>query len=177
MGPKKMRRGLFIGRFQPFHYGHLEAIRQALRECDELVIVVGSAQYSHTFENPFTAGERIEMIRLALRESGISLDRVIIVPVPDVGEHLIWVSKVKTFSPKFDVIYTNNSLVKRLFEEEGTEVKQPGLYRREIEMGTAIREKMLKGEPWDDLVPKSVAEYIREIRGDERLREVCRRRD
>ncbi|HDM88409.1 MAG TPA: nicotinamide-nucleotide adenylyltransferase, partial [Candidatus Bathyarchaeota archaeon] len=43
-----MRRGLFIGRFQPPHLGHLHAIKQALEECDELIIVIGSSQYSHT---------------------------------------------------------------------------------------------------------------------------------
>ena len=58
-----MTRALFVGRFQPFHYGHLHAIEKILEECDELVLVVGSAQMSHEHDNPFTAGERIEMIR------------------------------------------------------------------------------------------------------------------
>jgi len=170
-----LRRGLFIGRFQPPHLGHLHAIRSALRECDELIIVVGSAQYSHTAENPFTAGERIEMLRRVLIEEGIDLERVYLIPVPDVGEHSIWVSKVKSFCPSFDVVYTNNPLVRRLFQEEGFEVKSINLYQRDLEMGTKIRERMLGGAPWEDLVPRSVAEYVKMIRGVERLREVVRR--
>ena len=59
---KLEKRGLFLGRFQPFHLGHLDVIKQALKMVDELVIVIGSAQYSHTFENPFTDSEREEMI-------------------------------------------------------------------------------------------------------------------
>jgi len=172
-----LKRGLFVGRFQPFHYGHLASIRQALEECDELIVVIGSAQYSHTLENPFTTGERIEMIRAALREEGVDLARVILVPVPDIGEHSIWVSKIKSFCPSFDVVYTNNPLVRRLFQEGGFEVKSTELYRRNLEMGTVIRERMLRGEPWEDLVPRSVAEYIKRIGGVERLREISRKMD
>ena len=50
------KRALFVGRFQPFHYGHLHAVRTILEEAEELVIVVGSAQMSHEPDNPFTAG-------------------------------------------------------------------------------------------------------------------------
>jgi nicotinamide-nucleotide adenylyltransferase len=61
-----VKRGLYVGRFQPFHLGHLEAIENVLKEAEELVIVIGSAQYSHNINNPFTAGERLVMIRRAL---------------------------------------------------------------------------------------------------------------
>ncbi|MEM2803284.1 MAG: adenylyltransferase/cytidyltransferase family protein, partial [Nitrososphaerota archaeon] len=36
----KARRAVFIGRFQPFHLGHLEAVKQILQECNELIIAV-----------------------------------------------------------------------------------------------------------------------------------------
>ena len=62
-------RGLYVGRFQPFHLGHLDAIKYALKQADELVIVIGSAQYSHNANNPFTAGERLIMVRQALFEA------------------------------------------------------------------------------------------------------------
>ena len=170
-----MSRGLFVGRFQPPHLGHIHAIKSALSQSDELIIVIGSAQYSHTFENPFTAGERIEMLRLALIEEGINLFKILLIPVPDIGEHSIWVSKVKSFCPRFDVVYTNNPLVRRLFEDEGYPVKQLELYNRDFEMGTRIRRMMLEGKPWEDLVPKSVAEFIKKIKGVERLKEICSR--
>ena len=41
------KRGLFVGRFQPFHLGHLDMVKYALTEVDELIIVIGSAQDSH----------------------------------------------------------------------------------------------------------------------------------
>ncbi|MGF3523208.1 MAG: adenylyltransferase/cytidyltransferase family protein, partial [Candidatus Bathyarchaeia archaeon] len=62
-------RGLYVGRFQPFHLGHLDAIQKILEEVEEIVIVIGSSQYSHNIHNPFTAGERLVMIRKALEEA------------------------------------------------------------------------------------------------------------
>ena len=70
-----VKRGVFVGRFQPFHLGHLKAVKDILGEVDELVIVVGSSQYSHEIDNPFTTGERITMIKRALEEEEISLSR------------------------------------------------------------------------------------------------------
>ncbi|MEM0023032.1 MAG: adenylyltransferase/cytidyltransferase family protein, partial [Archaeoglobaceae archaeon] len=48
-------RALFIGRFQPYHLGHHEVVKKILEEVDELIIGIGSAQESHSLENPFTA--------------------------------------------------------------------------------------------------------------------------
>ena len=64
--------GLCIGRFQPFHLGHLSAIKQALKKVDKLYIGIGSSQYDHEEYNPFTAEERREMIQRALEENGLS---------------------------------------------------------------------------------------------------------
>jgi len=86
--------GLYVGRFQPIHLGHLEAIRHLLGQVDELIIVVGSAQHSHTIENPFTAGERITMIRLALQEASVSPENYVLVPLPDWDIHKVWVARV-----------------------------------------------------------------------------------
>jgi nicotinamide-nucleotide adenylyltransferase len=58
-----VKTGLLLGRFQPFHNGHLFALRLILRENDRAVVVIGSAQASHDSENPFSAGERYDIIR------------------------------------------------------------------------------------------------------------------
>ena len=60
---------LFIGRFQPFHEGHLSVVKRALRDNDFLLIGIGSAEEDYLPDNPFTAGERWEMIRAALDEA------------------------------------------------------------------------------------------------------------
>jgi nicotinamide-nucleotide adenylyltransferase len=168
------KRGLFVGRFQPFHLGHLNAIKNVLKEVDELVIVIGSAQYSHNLTNPFTAGERLTMIRKALEEAKIESARIWIVPVPDVHLHMMWVSSIEGYTPKFDVVYSNEPLTRRLFIEAGYNVKPIRFYERKLYSSTEIRERMLKDESWEKLIPKSVAVFIREIDGVNRLRDLTK---
>ena len=170
-----VNRGVFVGRFQPFHKGHLKAVKNILRKVDELVMVVGSSQYSHTLDNPFTAGERITMIRRAMEEEGISPSKYWIVPVPDVHVHMIWVAQVVGYTPKFDVVYTNEPLTRRLFIEAGYKVEPVPFHKREIYSSTEIRERMLSGEGWEELIPDSVAEFIKEIGGMARLQDLAKR--
>jgi len=167
-------RGLFVGRFQPFHFGHLAAIKYVLKKVDELVIVIGSAQYSHRRNNPFTAGERLVMVRKALEEAGVDCSKIWIVPVPDVHLHMLWVSSVEGYTPKFDVVYSNEPLTRRLFMEAGYEVKSIPFHKRKFYSSTEVREELLKGESWEKLVPKSVADFIKEIDGINRLKDLVK---
>jgi len=163
-----------VGRFQPFHLGHLYAIKEVLTKVDELVIVIGSAQYSHNLKNPFTAGERLTMIRHALQDANADLNRVWIVPVPDVHLHMLWVSAVEGYTPKFNKLYSNEPLTRRLFIEADYTVENINLFERQTYSSTVIREKMLKDENWTNLVPKSVADFISKIDGTNRLRDLVR---
>ena len=167
-------RGLYVGRFQPFHLGHLKAIQGVLKEVEELVIVIGSAQYSHNITNPFTAGERLVMIRRALHEAGVDSSRIWIVPVPDVHLHMLWVAELEGYTPRFNVVYSNEPLTRRLFTESGYKVKSVRFYERKVFVSTLIREKMLKDKSWTTLVPESVAKFIIEIDGVNRLRDLNR---
>ena len=146
----------------------------ALEEVDELVIVIGSAQYSHNVTNPFTAGERLVMIRKALEEAGIDDSRFWIVPIPDVHLHMMWVSSLVGYTPKFDLVYSNEPLTRRLFTEAGYKVKALRFFERKQYSSTLIREKMLKNEGWEELVPKGVAAFIREIDGINRIQDLTR---
>ncbi len=165
-----VKRGLFVGRFQPFHMGHLKVVKDILEKLDELVIVVGSSQYSHKTDNPFTAGERITMIREALGEEGIAPSRYWIVPVPDTHIHMVWVAQVVGYTPNFTVVYTNEPLTRRLFIEAEYRVEPVPFYKRGVYSATEIRKRILNKQDWEKLVPKSVAQFIKEIRGVERIR-------
>ena len=68
---KKYSVAVYIGRFQPFHNGHLHAIKEGLRIADRVLILVGSADSPRTTKNPFTFGERGRMIQEALAASSI----------------------------------------------------------------------------------------------------------
>lgn len=161
---------LIIGRFQPLHNGHMEVIRKVAAESDHLIIGIGSAQYSHTRENPFTAGERYLMIAEALKAEGI--DDAYVVPVEDLNRYSVWVSQVKSICPPFSIVYSNNQYTRRLFYEAGFEVRDSPLYNRSEYSGTQVRQKILEGGDWKSLVPGKVAEIIEEIDGVSRIMEL-----
>src|SRR3989441_3652932 len=168
-GRRMSGRALFVGRFQPFHRGPLATVIRILETNDEIIVGIGSAQYSHPGANPFTAGERYEMIKRALDADGIHDYHI--VPIPDTHVHNDWVSHVTSLVARLDAVYTNSDLVVRLFREHGLKVLSPPLVDRERLSGTEVRHRMLKGGDWESLVPSVVAEYIKEIDGVERIRE------
>ncbi len=167
----KLMRALLLGRFQPFHNGHLKIVKDMVREAEYIVIAIGSAQFSHSLENPFTAGERITMISRALVKEGI--ENYHLVAVEDLHRYAVWVSHVTSQVPKFDVVYAHNPLSLRLFKEGGYKVVELELYEPDKYSGTEIRRRMIVGERWRDLVPEAVAELVDEINGVERLKDLA----
>lgn len=148
----------------------MEVIRKVVSECDQVIIGIGSAQYSHTRDNPFTAGERYQMIYETLKDEGIT--NACIVPIEDLNRYSLWVSQVVSMCPPFSIVYSNNRYTRRLFYEAGFEVRDSPIFNRKEYSGTEVRLKMFKGENWKKSVPKKAAEIIEEINGVERLREL-----
>lgn len=156
--------GLFIGRFQPFHKGHLAAVKQMAAEADKIIIGIGSSQYVNEIDNPFSAEERIEMIKAAL---GKEFDYEIVL-VPDINDDERWVEHVCSMVPEFDMAYTGNEHTKMLFEDAGIEVK-------DIELvgginGTTIRDMIVNNEDYHDLVPTQVLKVMARLKAEERIK-------
>jgi len=168
---QKSERGLMIGRFQPFHRGHLYLVQQILSECNELVIAIGSSQFNYTFSNPFTAGERIQMIHEALIEENVSLDKVYIIPIPNSENNSIWLQHLKSMVPKFNVLYTGNAFVKGLvISDENVQIKNPDFLEEGKYNGTHIRTCIVSSKNWKKLVPNSVYRMISRMDGISRVR-------
>lgn len=170
-------RGLFVGRFNPFHKGHLKAVQHILEQEEEIIIAIGSTQESHTISDPFTAGERVLMIRAAMKEAKIPLDRVYIVTIPDIHRNSVWVSHLHSYCPPFTCAYTNNSLTRRLFLEAGMEVRSTGPFNRNNFKGAQIRKYMAEGTKWDHMVPKAVLDVIESIDGLNRIQDIIHESD
>ena len=162
-------RGLLIGRFQPFHGGHLEVVRKirSERPSAPILIGIGTAEQSYTWENPFTAGERVEMIDRALAEAKVS--GAMLVPIADIDRHALWVNYLEALLPTFDRVYTNNPLTRVLFERSGYLVESPPLFDRERFEGARIREQLANGGEWKTAVPPAVGAYLEEIGAPARL--------
>ncbi|MBR9699895.1 nicotinamide-nucleotide adenylyltransferase [Candidatus Woesearchaeota archaeon] len=156
---------LFIGRFQPFHNGHLEDIRSALYISSKVIIGIGSSQEKDTVENPFSFEERKEMIKKAVEED--KLEPVEIIAVPDVNDDNKWVDHVEKTVGEFHCVLSGNQKVKSLFWDKDIPVREVRFIHGMN--GTDIRQRIQEGKTWNHLVPKSVAVYLDSINAEERL--------
>jgi bifunctional NMN adenylyltransferase/nudix hydrolase len=85
---------VFIGRFQPFHKGHLHVIQQGLTKAKQLIVLCGSAHLPRTLRNPFTFEERELMMRQAIAET--EQNRIIFAPLMDIPyRDELWVRNVQ----------------------------------------------------------------------------------
>lgn len=163
---------LFIGRFQPFHKGHLMLLQSIINQYDLIIIGIGSSQYSGTIDNPFSEDERKKMLAKSLDKVGINNYKIVL--IPDIHDPPKWVSHVLSIVRDFDVVISNNSFTKQLFSEKGYFVKRTPYFEKERYSGEEIRRRMIKNEKWDDLVPKAVVKIIKDINGVQRLKDLSR---
>jgi nicotinamide-nucleotide adenylyltransferase len=160
-------RGLIVGRFQPFHKGHLAVIRECLGKCDELIVVIGSAEESHTMRNPFTAGERFQMILSCLTPE--ERLKILIVPIRDVNRYSVWVNHIESYLPPFDIVFSNSDLTRSLFKQAGYDVRKTKAYNPKLYSATEVRMRMVAGKKWSDLVPEPVARMLDGMDARQRL--------
>ncbi|HIJ97802.1 TPA: nicotinamide-nucleotide adenylyltransferase [archaeon] len=163
-----MRTALYIGRFQPPHKGHISVIKEILKNFDKVAIGVGSAQEKNTYENPFSAAERIKMLKLSLEDSELPVSKFIFIKINDTFDDVSWVKEVLKKAGKFDAAFTNNEWTKFCFQDKG--IKTHGTQYFAPHKGELIRKKIAKGKPWDETVAQSVYEYILKIKGDTRIK-------
>lgn len=167
-------RGLMMGRFQPFHLGHLDLVKQILSECDEVVIAITSSQFNYLEKDPFTASERIEMIYQALKEDGVNLSSCFIIPIENQFNIVTWISYLKSTLPQFDKVFSGNEYVSMLLADTGIQVITPKFLERERYNSTHIRNLMIEDQNWQSFVPTIVANVIEKINGINRLKTISK---
>ena len=160
--------GLLIGRFQPFHLGHLDAVLFGLSRTENLFIGIGSSNKSNESRNPFSAKERREMIISSIESS--MAERIKIFDIPDVGDHEKWAFEIDKIVPKYDVVFTNDEFTQTLFEKREMNVVPVVLKDREKFSGTNIRELIADNKNWQDLVPRGTRKVLDKINAIERLK-------
>lgn len=144
-----MKRALFIGRFQPFHLGHLSVLHQVKRMgWDEVIIGIGSAQYSGLDNNPFTYEQRVEIIEASTKNDP-ELSKLYILPLPDIHDDAKWVEHVDTIiknnNLSYDIVFSGNANVCSLFKKAGVPVKT---IRQTVEINsTTIRNYIRTNNP------------------------------
>ncbi len=162
-----MDRVLYIGKFQPFHKGHKQVVEKLAKKHEELIIVIGGANFSYTKTNPFTSGERIEMIKKSI---DVNFENVYIIPIIDIEDNILWPNHVTKYTPDFNCVYSNNPLVKKLFEDSGYTVKNIEMIERDIYTGTNVRNYLINdNDKWRKLVCDNVELLIEKFNGQNRL--------
>jgi len=160
--------GLLIGRFQPFHLGHLEALQFALSKVDKLWIGLGSSNKPIEKNNPFSAEERKEMILSSIDDP--MKDKISIYFIPDLDNHVKWIEKIDTIVPKFDIVFSNDELTKHLYSKRTVPITPIPFLKRDALSGTNIRKLIISDQKWNDLVPDGTKNFLIKISAKDRLK-------
>ena len=131
---------IVLGRFQPFHNGHASMISAAMSflgvdDSDlPLRICIGSSQAEQSLDNPWSAEEREQMIRVWL--DGYDAE---IVHVPDLGDPPNYVRHAEKFHGPPGMIFTTDESTSKLYREAEWVVIESDLVNREDWQGWRIR--------------------------------------
>ena len=137
--------GLIIGRFQPFHKGHLFIVHEALKQVENLIIGIGSTHTQDKENNPFSVEQVRTSIQKVAKKEGWHDRMVQIFDVPDIPRDDEWLQDVLDRAKEFDVVISNNDWVTGIFRKAGYDVIELPFYKREIYEGKKIRELMRSG--------------------------------
>ena len=162
--------GFLIGRFQPFHLGHLEAIKFALSNVEYLHVGIGSSNKSHEERNPFTADERKEMILSSIDDE--IKKKISLHYIPDVDDHSQWTNLVDEIIPEYDVVFSNDDFTHELYGKRGKSIISVDLKSRSNLSGTNIRNLILTDQNWKEFVPSGTRDVLSQIDGKKRLEDL-----
>lgn len=159
--------GLYWGRFNPPHKGHLQLIKKLLNEVDSLIIAIGSAEFKNTKRNPFDGNEKKKMMEAYLKEQEIDTRKIKVIAVPDGKSFSSAIKNLFEFCGNFDVLYTDKETIIKLIKKK---VKVNRIKRTGTISSTQVRDAIANDKKWEHLTGKSVARLIRKFGGIERIK-------
>lgn len=156
----KYRLALIVGRFQPFHKGHLFLIKKALEKAEKIVIGIGSANIIDE-NNPIDFETRKKIIKAVVYKEKIE-DRLIkVVSLDDFFDDKKWLKNLKKQVGKFEIALGNNNWTNKILKNAGYKVLKIDYYKRNLYEGWRIRKLIKEGKKWQNRVPKYLTEYIK----------------
>ena len=162
-----MTTGLRIARIQPPHHWHLDAIRQAFDHgITTLIIGIGSADKSHTPDNPFSVQERHHMLTLLLEQNGLT-SQTQIHHISDFPDNKKRIQNIVQTVPEFTHIISDNPRVTDLFNDKIIIQPQNNLPVRASDIRQAIIQQ--QNHIIEQYLSTDVIGYLKEIDGYKRL--------
>lgn len=161
-------RGIFIGRFQPFHVGHEKLLKTGVSYSglQEMLIAIANIEQIRTLSNPFTYAERVNLIHAAIL--GLSQEiqsKISVIPLPyATPPERFAPSIIDQFGP-LDLVLSNNEWVRKQFRQFSQVPLHPKIFfDRDQYRGGKIRSFLEKGDlRWKTAVPAPVAQYLERI--------------
>ena len=160
--------GLLIGRFQPFHLGHLAALRFALPKVDKLWLGLGSSNKPIEKNNPFSIEERKKMILSSIDDS--IQNKISIFPIPDLDNHVKWIQNIDTIVPDYEIIFSNDPMTEHLYSKRNVQVIAIPFLKRDQLSGTRLRDLIKSDQKWNDLVPEGTKLILENLDAKNRLK-------
>lgn len=162
---KQRPTGVYWGRFNPPHTGHLSVIRRLRRRCT-LIVAIGSAEHKNEKSNPFSGAERKAMFRAYLKEAGIR--DVAVVALND-GESKAWAvdNLIRKCNP--DVLFLSNEKTE-LVAIAARRLRVVRFPRTWTVSSTLIRNLIASDDPrWKRLTGRSVVRAVERVGGIRRI--------
>jgi nicotinamide-nucleotide adenylyltransferase len=155
--PLATSRALVITRAQPFHHGHMALVEHGARIAGEVVIVVAAAEAAFTERNPFTAGERLQMVRAATSSLQVP---VWIAALPSPVWAALAMAELQATVPAFDVVVGHNPALREMARVSG--IRVDGIAPTAVS-ATGIRARLASegvGSWLDEVVPSGVSAVL-----------------
>lgn len=159
--------GVYWGRFNPPHNGHLKVIKKISGEVDKLIVAIGAAEIKNTKRNPFDGKEKKKMMEAYLKELGIYNKKVAVISIPDGKSFSSAVKNLFELCGNFDVLYTDKETIIRMVQNR---VKVRRIHRTGDISSTKIRDAIANDQKWEHLTGTSVATLIKKFDGIQRIK-------
>ncbi len=156
---KKYSVGLIVGRFQPFHLGHLYLLKEALTYAETIVVAIGSIE-KHDAQNPLSFEVREHLLRQVLKKEGLEQRVRQIVPIQDYPSDEQWVRELEKVVGPFQAVYGNNDWTNRVLQDAGYDAVVIPDVQRDQYQGTVIRQAAKRAEKWQESVPSYLVDEI-----------------
>lgn len=143
----KYEYAVFIGRFQPFHEGHLHVIEKALEQANKVIVLVGSATGARRPRNPWSYQERHGVIMDAINKGMFYSGRVWVLPLRDyIYREDRWLDAVQRAVGSVAPSTTSIALIGRNKDESTYYLSRfPQWKSIEVSDGTNIDATMIRG--------------------------------
>jgi len=155
----KNRLALIVGRFQPFHKGHLFLVKKALEKADKIIVGIGSANIIDV-NNPIDFETRKKVIKAVFYKERVEDKLIKIVSLDDFFDDKKWLNNFKKQVGEFDLALGNNDWTNNILKKAGYKVLKVNYYKRPLYEGWRIRKLIKEGKKWQDRVPKYLIKTI-----------------